>query len=147
MPFTRKYATTLSGATKVRIPMPKAGSNDFAASGDWTPASGDVKVSIDAGTEANIGTLPSFANGAWEFVLSSTELTGKNIVVKIVDSATKAVDDNMFIVETFGNASAFYPDDISTASATSPTNWSSLSIDSSGVVKSNLTEVIGTALV
>lgn len=112
MVFRRKYNVTLSGAQLIRIPMTKAGSTDFAINTDWTPAAGDVKVSKDGGATANIGTLPSYNNGAWEFVLSGTELSAKNILVTIVDSATKAVDDNAFIVETYGHASAMWVPDL-----------------------------------
>ncbi len=112
MVFRRKYNVTLSGATLIRIPMTKAGSTDFATNSDWTPATGDVKVSKDGGATANIANLPSYTNGAWEFILNATELSCKQVTVTIVDSATKAVDDNAFIVETYGNASAMLVPDI-----------------------------------
>ena len=50
--FLRKYGTG-SGAD-VYIPVIKRGVVDFAVSADWTPASGDVKVSIDGGAAASI---------------------------------------------------------------------------------------------
>jgi hypothetical protein len=108
----RKYGVALSGVKKIRIPMLKAGSSDYATDSDWTPAAGDVKVSKDAGAEANIATLPSYTNGAWEFVLSATEMTAAQTVVKIVDSATKAVKDQFFIVETYGHQSAMWQPDM-----------------------------------
>lgn len=115
MVFYRKYNVLLSGGTLIRIPMPKAGSADFATSSDWTPASGDVQISKDDGTLANIGTLPTYSNGCWNFVLSAAELTCKCVCVRIVDSATKAVDDNAFIVETFGDAAAMHTVDYTNA--------------------------------
>jgi hypothetical protein len=115
MPFLRKYATATASGTHVGIPMPKAGSPDFATGSDWVPASGDVKISIDGGSQANITTLPSYTNGQWLFQFTTGETTGKSIRVAIVDSATKAVDDNFFVVETFGNASAMYPPDFTDA--------------------------------
>ena len=123
MTLQRKYATALSGAFVIRIPILKAGSDDFATGSDWTPAAGDVKVSIDGGAQANIAALPTYSNGDWAFVLSAAELTGKAIRVRIVDAATKAVQDDGFNIETFGNASAMYPDDITIAS-TAPDNTS-----------------------
>lgn len=115
MLFLRKYNVTLdastAGSLKIRIPIRKAGSADFATGSDWTPASGDVKVSKDGGTAANIGTLPSYSQGRWEFILSGTELSAKVIDVTIVDSATKAIDDEAFNVETFGHASAMFAGD------------------------------------
>lgn len=111
----RKYNT----ATHVYIPMVKRGVVDFAVSADWTPSAGDVKVSIDGAAAANIGTLPSaitMGNGAyWDFTIASGEVTGKKIAVTIADSATKAVEDNMFLIETYGHASAEYQADLSAA--------------------------------
>jgi hypothetical protein len=104
--FRRKYAA----ATHIYVPMIKRGVVDFAVGADWTPAAGDVKVSIDGGAAANIGTLPTaitMGNTAvWDFTLASGEVTGKKITVTIADSATKAVEDNAFDIVTFGNASA-----------------------------------------
>lgn len=111
--FLRKYDTATAAGTHIRIPVIKAGSNDFAGSGDWTPAAGDVKVSKNGAGQANIGTLPSYSNGAWEFQLTAAEVQSKTTEVVIVDSATKAVEDQFFIVETFGHASAMYQHDLS----------------------------------
>lgn len=110
--FLRKYGT--GSGSDVIIPMIKRGVVDFAVTADWTPASGDVKVSKDGGTEANIGTLPVI-NGTtgWKFVFSDAELQCKSLTVRVVDSATKAVEDQFFIVETFGHASAMFPVDLS----------------------------------
>lgn len=119
--FTLKYgvATDLvtPGSTHVRIPIRKAGSGDFATSSDWTPATGDVKVVKDGGAAANITTLPTYANGRWQFALSAAELTAKQVEINVVDSATKAVDDAGFNVATFGHASAMYPPDHSNAAS------------------------------
>lgn len=116
--YLRKYATG-TGAD-IYINVPKAGSANHAVSADWTPAAGDVKVSIDGGTAANIATLPTaiaMGNSAiWKFVFSNAELTGKIISVTVSDSATKAVDDTGFSIETYGNASALHPFDLGTAS-------------------------------
>ena len=55
MMLLAKYNT----ATDFYIPMVKRGVVDLAVSADWTPATGDVKLSKDGGADANIGTLPS----------------------------------------------------------------------------------------
>jgi hypothetical protein len=119
MPFLRKYNTLLvTGTTAIGIPIIKRGVVDYAASGDWTPAAGDVKVWTD-GTPANITNLPTAINSGncthWEFILTAAELSGKTIRVTITDSATKAVEDQHFIIETFGHASAMYVADFSLA--------------------------------
>lgn len=116
MIFQRKYGVLLAGATLITIPIIKRGVVDFAVGADWTPAAGDVKVSIDGGAAANITNLPTavvMGNTAyWAFVLTAAELTGKSIMVTIADAATKAVEDQAFLVETCGHASAMYPSDI-----------------------------------
>lgn len=116
MEILRKYAT----ATTVQVPIVKRGVVDFAVGADWTPAAGDVKVSIDGGAAANIGTLPSavaMGNGAyWLFTLTGAEVTGKLITITVADSATKAVEDQAIAIATFGHASAQLPFDLGTAS-------------------------------
>jgi hypothetical protein len=124
MPFLRKYNTlTVAGSTAIRVPMIKRGLVDFASSGDWTPVAGDVKVSYD-GTVASVTNLPTpvaMGSGAyWDFVLTAAELTCKSAIVTVADSGTKAVEDQSFIVETFGHASAMYAADLSAANL--PTN-------------------------
>lgn len=104
----RKYAVATVSGTHIRVPVIKAGSQDFAASGDWTPAAGDVKVSKDGGTQANIGTLPTYSNGAWQFQLTAAELTAGQVEIMVVDAATKAVEDQCIIVETYGHISAMH---------------------------------------
>ena len=116
--FLRKYNTlTVTGTTAIRIPIIKRGVVDFAVGADWTPAAGDVKIAIDGAAAANVTNLPTavaMGNGAyWEFILTAAELTCKSCVVTVADSATKAVEDQAFIVETFGHASAMYPVDLS----------------------------------
>lgn len=109
--FLRKYATG-TGADVI-IPMVKAGSVDHAVSADWTPAAGDVKVSKDGGAAANITTLPTYITSiGWKFVFSDTELTCARLSVQVTDSATKAVEDQHFEVETYGNASAQHAVDL-----------------------------------
>jgi len=110
MPFLRKYGT--GTGSDVIIPMVKAGSIDHAVSADWTPATGDVKVSKDGGAAANISTLPAYITSiGWKFVFSDAELQCARLNVQVTDSATKAVEDQHFVVETFGNASAMYAAD------------------------------------
>ena len=118
MPFLRKYGTLLAtGSTSVRVPLIKRAVVDFALGADWTPAAGDVKVFVDGAAAANITNLPTaIASGSgafWEFILTAAELTCKQLLVVVADAATKAVEDQALIVETYGNASAMYPSDLS----------------------------------
>src|SRR5690349_9201425 len=112
--FSRKYATG-TGAD-IYLPMVKRAVVDFAVSADWTPAAGDVKVSKDGAAAANIGTLPvavTMGNTAmWKFVFSDAELTCRTLAVTVADSASKAVEDTMFLIETYGNSSARWVSDL-----------------------------------
>lgn len=150
MIFQRKYNTATVDATAIYIPIIKRGVVDFAVSADWTPAAGDVKISKDGDAAANIGTLPTavtMGNTAmWKFVFTGTELSAKQIVVMVADSATKAIEDQGFIIETFGDASAMWPIDLSGGSAgapiTSGSGTAQLTVNS-GVASANVTQVGG----
>lgn len=103
MELLRKYGE----ATTFMVPMIVAGAQDFATSSDWTPASGDVKVSKDDGGFVNVGTLPSAVGNSWKFTLSVSEMQAARVVVQVVDQdATKAVEDQQINLVTYGNASA-----------------------------------------
>lgn len=112
MSYLRAYGTLLDDTTAIYLPLLKyATPTDFAVSADWTPAAGDVKVSIDGGAAANVTNLPTYVTSkGWKFILTAAELTGKNIQVRVADSATKAVCDDGFTVETTANASSMWPD-------------------------------------
>lgn len=131
--FLRKYNTLLvTGTTAIRIPIVKRGAVDFAVGADWTPAAGDVKIAIDGAAAANVTNLPTavaMGNTAyWEFILTAAELSCKQAIVTVADAATKAVEDQAFIVETFGHASAMYAADWSLAN-----------------LPANVTQLLGTA--
>jgi len=148
--FLRKYGTG-TGAD-VYVPIVKRAVVDFAVSADWTPSAGDVKVSKDGAAAANIGTLPTaitMGNTAmWKFVFSDAELQCKVLSITVADSATKAVEDQMFDVETYGNASAMYQADLSAANL--PANVTqfggSNGTFSSGRPEVNTTHWAGTAV-
>lgn len=111
--YLSKYGT----ARHIYIAIPKAGSANHAVSADWTPAAGDVKISKDGGAAANVTNLPTaIAMGnstIWDFSLTATEMQAAQIIVTVSDSATKAVDDTGFSIETYGNASAQHVVDLS----------------------------------
>jgi hypothetical protein len=75
----------------------KAGTADFAATADWTPATGDTKISKDGGNVANTSNNPAAVGGTgsvwWSLALTATEWQAGQILIQIVDSATKAIDD------------------------------------------------------
>ena len=93
--------------TTIYFPMIKAGVQDFAQGGDWTPAAADTKLSLDGGAFANSTNLPAHeGQGIWSLVLTAGELNGKTMVMSIIDAATKAVEDQSIVVSTYGNAAA-----------------------------------------
>lgn len=106
-----KYNT----ATTITFPMIKAGVRDFAVSADWTPATGDTKVMKDGGAIANTTNNPVIiaSSANWSLALTAAELSAAVTDIQIVDSATKAVEDQFLKVYTFGNASAKIAADLS----------------------------------
>lgn len=89
-------------ATTFRAPVIKAGSTDLALTADWTPAVGDVKVIKDGGAAANITTLPTFISGTatLNWTLSATECEASEVIVQVIDSATKTIQDQFFRLQT-----------------------------------------------
>lgn len=115
MIILRKYGA----ATHIYIPIIKRSVVDFAVSADWTPAAGDVKISKDGAAAANVTNLPTaitMGNGAmWDFSLTGTEMEAAKIVITVVDSATKAVEDQAILIDTYGHASAEHAADLDDA--------------------------------
>jgi len=105
-------------AVHIYKPIIKRGVVDFAVGADWTPAAGDVKISKDGGAAANVTNLPTaitMGNTAmWDFSLTATEMQAAKVAITVADSATKAVEDNMFELQTYGNASAQHVLDLGT---------------------------------
>lgn len=100
------HIRTYGYSTYIYFPLLKAGTKDFATGSDYTPAAGDVKISLAGGTASNTAHLPSavtMGNGAmWALQLDSAELEAESIVITIIDAPTKAVEDQMLVIETYG---------------------------------------------
>ena len=115
--FLSKYGE----ARVIEIPVIKRAVVDFAVGADWTPAAGDVKITKDGGVTANVTNLPTalaMGNTAlWSFSLTATEMQAARVVVTVADAATKAVEDQAFVIETYGHASAQHTFDLDTASS------------------------------
>lgn len=131
------YLSKYGVARHIYIPIVARGVADYAVGATWTPAAGDVKISKDGGAAANVTNLPSaivMGNVAmWDFSLTATEMEAAQVKVTVGDSATKAVEDDMFTIETYGHASAQHAFDLDTA-ITAPANFSSMSITAGGLV-------------
>jgi len=111
--FLAKYGVQ----TSFRFAVIKSSSSDLAASGDWTPATGDTKISKDGGNVANTSNNPTAVGGTgsvlWSITLTAAELQAAEIVIQIVDSATKAIEDQTLVIYTYGHASAKIRADLS----------------------------------
>lgn len=103
--------------TSFRFAVVKRHAVDLAASGDWTPATGDTKISKDGGNVANTSNNPSAVGGTgsvlWSITLTAAELQAAEVVIQIVDSATKAIEDQTLVIYTYGHASAKIRADLS----------------------------------
>ena len=111
--FWAKYGTE----TTFTFPILKRAVIDLAATEDWTPATGDTKVSKDGGNVANTTNNPAAVGGTgsvlWKLTLTATELQAAVVDVQIVDSATKTIEDQVIKIFTYGNASAKIVPDLS----------------------------------
>jgi hypothetical protein len=127
--FLAKYGVQ----TSFRFAMIKYSGPDLAASGDWTPATGDTKISKDGGNFANTTSNPSAIGGTgsvgWTLTLTATELQAAEVIIQIVDSATKAVEDQFLVIYTYGNASAKILPDLG-----------------SSALNANIVQILGTAV-
>ena len=97
-PIWAPYGT----AYTFRAPVVKAGSTDLAVSGDWTVATGDVKVIKDGASLANITTNPTAysTSAVWAWSLSAAEMAADEVIIQVIDSATKVIQDQMFRIIT-----------------------------------------------
>lgn len=159
-----KYGTQ----TDFRFPMVKRGVVDLAATADWTPATGDTKISKDGGIYANTTNNPAAVGGTgsigWKLTVTATELQAAEVNIQIVDSATKAVEDQFLTIYTYGHASAKIQADLSdvvrlgltalpnaVAEAagglyTRGTGAGQINQEANGYISVNLKAILGTAL-
>lgn len=91
------------------------GSQDFFTGA--APVAGDVKIVKDEGASANTTNLPVHeGNGIWSLLLTATEMQAARIAITIIDAtATKIFEDQMLVLDTYGNASAQHAFDLDLA--------------------------------
>ncbi len=96
-----------------------ANTGNFATTADYTEATGDVQVSKDNGAYANrsfgLSAVAGTNGTTWNHVLTATEMQAKFIRVLIADASPKAILDEEFIIQTFGDANASIIADLSQA--------------------------------
>lgn len=90
------------------------GAQDFFTG--TAPVAGDVKIIKDEGASANTTNLPVHeGNGMWSLLLTATEMSAARVTITIIDAtATKIFEDQMLVVDTYGNASAQHALDLDT---------------------------------
>lgn len=98
----RKYGV----ATTLRFPMIIAGATTLAAGGDWAPQAADTKLSKDAAAQNNSTNLPTFVNGMWDLDLTQPEMEVAQLEIVIIDVAGAEVEDQVILIETYGDPSA-----------------------------------------
>lgn len=110
----RKYNV----AATVLFPLIGRGLSDLKTGATF--AAGDVKIIKDEGASANTTNLPTDeGNGVYSLALTATEMQAARIVVTVVDqTAPKAFEDQLLLVETYGNASAQHEFDLDLAALT-----------------------------
>lgn len=108
----RKYGV----ASVIYFPLVKRDVVDFALGADYTPVAGDTRLSKDGGAAASATTTPfavAMGNTAlWGLTLNAADLQCAKLVITIGDAATKTVEDQMLLIDTYGNASAEHAVDL-----------------------------------
>jgi hypothetical protein len=110
--FLAKYGETAT----ITFPVVKRAVVDLAVTGDWTPVTGDTKLWKDGAGIANTTNNPAAISGTgsvnWSLVLTGLEMQCAVGDVQIVDSATKAIEDQFIKVITWGHPSAQIKSDL-----------------------------------
>jgi hypothetical protein len=106
----RKYGVE----AKIIFPLIDYGATDFLTGA--TDAGADCEIIKDEGTSTTAtNDFVEEGRGYYSLTLTATEMQAARIVVTIVDTATKAFEDQSIIIETYGHASAQHAFDLDTA--------------------------------
>ena len=73
---------------------------------DWTPAAADCELQKDGGDYVQCTNTAVAQDGTYSIVLTATEMEFAIGELKVVDAPTKVFLDEVFNIETYGNASA-----------------------------------------
>jgi len=109
MALQRKFNT----ATTIYFPVILAGAADFDTSDVF--ADSDIQFSVDGGVFVATGTKqPTHeGGGVYSLPIAAAEVNGKDTVIRIVDqTATKVFEDQLVLVETYGNTDAQHAFDL-----------------------------------
>lgn len=96
--------TERNQSVNIYFPLVLDGSTDFAPSGIYMPASGDIQYSVDGASFSNTSNLPSYVgNGIWNLPVVAGEVIGKRTVITVVASG---IDSQSILLQTWGDDSA-----------------------------------------
>lgn len=102
MEILRKWGVAASFV----FPLIDAGAVDFEAT-PVTFVAADCQVSKIGAAFANTGCIPwHIGNGIYAASLNATEMQAARLVITIIDSATKAWEDQAIVVSTYGHATS-----------------------------------------
>lgn len=101
----RRYNT----ATTIYFPLITKGATDFVATS--TIATGDCTISKDGGAFSNTNSnFAQVSGGVYSLALTATEMSAKQIVIKIIDQTTpKLWEDQCIVITTVGDSSSEIP--------------------------------------
>lgn len=102
--YLRQYATS----STVDFPLYSTDGTTFLVSAAFI--SGCSVLSIDGGVSAITTNIPAVRNNGFSVNFTSSEMTGKRVIVKIVDiAASKTWLDTSFVIETYGTSGSEHP--------------------------------------
>jgi len=82
------------------FPIVKTGVTDLAVSADYTPAATDCRLSKDGGAWAQATNTIADETEGWSITFTAAEMQATRIHVNIIDSATKAIEDQSLVIFT-----------------------------------------------
>lgn len=114
--FRRRYGV----ATSIPLTFSRNGQFGFIDGNDWTPATGDVKISLYDGSSwsdpTDAESLPVGLTAAgliYSHALSASELSCKVACITYTDnsqtSGTAIIESHSVMIETYGDGSALWP--------------------------------------
>lgn len=115
MTVLRRYGV----AAPIEFPLIKRAVVDFAVTSDYTPVGSDTRIHIDAASASyTTNVLQATGSHGWSIALTAAELSGKLVSVVVQDATTKAVEDQMILIETYGSPLAMHAFDLSVSTVT-----------------------------
>lgn len=112
--FWAKYGE----ATTFQFPVIARGVVDFALTANWTPAAADGALSKDYGVFTDLSAAAAITGGSptrgaamFTLALTGLQLQCAHAAVQIIDAATKTIEDQAIIINTWGHPSAYHKGD------------------------------------